>query len=403
MEWKRTWSYLPIHYNTTIGSLENITQRTFIQNNLFGNKVKVRFSNRYGKEKLVMEQVVIGKRKAGEEDIRDWISLTKDGAEQIVLMPGEEKESDEINWCIESGDDIVISVFFKEKNNIQSACSNWSGKCWYTEYQIGGNFCKEGFTNAQASREVFPYVEADVNKAHICVGISEIWVETEEKVKTIALFGDSITHMSYYSDALSQILFEKYPGRLALLNCGIGGNRVLRDASYCPEMPGEGKCFGEAAVKRFVGDVFESGTPEAVLILEGVNDLMHPYIFSHPEEIVTAQELVAGLKQLVETGKKKGATVYLGTIMPFGAAGMEWFLEAEAVRRQVNAWIREQTEADGVIDFARAIEKKEDECFMKQGLHIGDGLHPNTAGGRCMAEQVSHILLAPMIIKRRKH
>lgn len=388
MEWKKTWSYLPIPYNTTIGTLENITQRTYIKNNLSGNRVKVCFSNCYGTEKLVMEQVVIGKRTGKAEEITEWKVLTGNGQERIVLQPGEEYHSDILDWKIEAGEEIVVSVFFKEKNNVQSACSNWSARRWHTEYQVGGNHCKESFATAKESREVFPYVEADVNKAHVCVGISQIWIETEERVNTIALFGDSITHMSYYNDGLSEMMFDKYPGKITFLNCGIGGNRVLYDASYVPDMPGEGKCFGEAAVKRFRRDVLQDGAPEVILILEGVNDLMHPYVFARPEEIVTAEELIAGLMQIAEEGKKSGARVYMGTIMPFGAMEIEWLDKADAVRQQVNEWIRSQSITDGVIDFDKVIQSDTDKKYMKQEYHIGDGLHPNTEGGICMATLV---------------
>ncbi len=392
MEWKRTWSYLPIDYNTTLGILENSTERIYMKNNLSGRRVKVCFSNLYGAERLAMEQVVIGKRVAGE-DVGEWKSITAKGQEQILVQPGEEFESDVVELSVQPGEELVVSIFFKEQNKIQSVCANWAGGRWYTEYKEDGNFCMEGFVNGKASKDMLPTVDEDVNKPHICVGISEVWVETEEDVKTIALFGDSITHMSYYSDALGEILDEKYPGKVAFLNCGLGGNRVLRDATYVPEIPGDGKCFGIAALARFENNVYAKDTPEAVIILEGVNDLMHPYVFRYPDEIVTAEELKEGLQQLVEMGKAHGSVVYTGTIMPFWATEevmkeAEGIEEAEAVRQQVNQWIRSQNIADGVIDFDKAIRSEADEKYMRDETHIGDGLHPNTEGGSCMARLV---------------
>lgn len=388
MEWKIAWGYLPINYNTTIGTVENITQRTFIRNNLSGNKVKVKFSNLYGKENLILEKVVIGQRKSNEAPVDQSITLTYQNKERIIIHPQEEFYSDEMEWQVSAGSEIVVSLYIKEKINIQSACSAWSDQIWTTIYGVEGDYTLESHMDGKASREIYPYVEADVNKANIMVGISEILIQTEAKVQTITLFGDSITHMSYFSDALSKALYKDYPEKIAIVNCGIGGNRVLHDATFFKEMPGEGKCFGTAAIKRFESNVFGMLTPEVVVILEGVNDLMHPYIFGCSEEIVTAKALQEGIEAMVRTAKAKGTKVYLGTVMPFRNDEMPWLEEAEKVRNEYNEWIRNQSIADGVIDFDMAIRDSNNPQYMKEGTHIGDGLHPNEVGGMKMAQAI---------------
>ena len=60
MEWKTSWSYLPVDYETSIGTIENITQRTVFWNNLSGKKSEDSFSNRFGKEPLILTHVVFG-------------------------------------------------------------------------------------------------------------------------------------------------------------------------------------------------------------------------------------------------------------------------------------------------------------------------------------------------------
>ena len=60
MEWKTTWSYVPLNFDTTIGTLENITQRTTFWNNINGKKVKVKFTNKNGTTPLKLKEVVIG-------------------------------------------------------------------------------------------------------------------------------------------------------------------------------------------------------------------------------------------------------------------------------------------------------------------------------------------------------
>ena len=69
MEWKTAWSYLPLDYGTTIGIVENITQKTVFRNNINGNKVKVKFTNLYGNTPLKLKEVIIAQRKHGQLEI----------------------------------------------------------------------------------------------------------------------------------------------------------------------------------------------------------------------------------------------------------------------------------------------------------------------------------------------
>ena len=65
----------------------------------------------------------------------------------------------------------------------------------------------------------------------------------------------------------------------------------------------------------------------------------------------------------------------------------------EAVRQQLNAWIRTTRETDGVIDFDKAIRDPADPSKMRAGLQSGDWLHPNDAGYKAMADAVDLAVL----------
>lgn len=388
MSWYTSWSYLPVNYNTTIGTIENITQRTFFRNNLNGTHVKVKFSNRYGREPLILEKAVIGQKREGESEITQTQVLTRQGEQRIVIGPGEEFFGDELPWKIQAGTEIVLSVYIRERTDVQSACSTWRAESWHTVYGENGDFTETENFEEKQSREVYPYVEADVNKADIAVGVSAICVFSEAEVTTIALFGDSITHMSYFADALGEVLYRDYPGRVTLVNRGIGGNRILRDASFVKDMPGEGACFGAAGAARFERDVYETEHPDYILMLEGVNDMMHPEFFGNLHESVSAAELAAGVEEIVKTAHRHESRIYLGTVMPFGNDEMPGCPRGEQVRGEFNAWLRTQRLADGLFDFDGALQDAERPKYLKAGLHIGDGLHPNEAGGAAMAAVV---------------
>lgn len=278
-------------------------------------------------------------------------------------------------------------MYLKERTNIQSACSTWMAQSLRTSYAVNGDYTMEQSIEAIKSEDIYPYVKADVNKANIIFGISEINILTSEKVTTVALFGDSITHMSYYSDALINLVYKKYPGKITIVNRGIGGNRLIHDATLV-DMPGKGKCFGEAGVKRFNRDVYSNYAPEVVIILEGINDMMHPYLFNRNNEIVSVDTLKEAVVKLIEIAHNRQSKVYLGTVMPFRNDNEEFLQESEKVRIEYNNWIRNQDISDGIIDFCKAISNPQNLEYMKEGTHIGDGLHPNEKGGEEMAKEI---------------
>lgn len=392
MKWKATWKYLPVNYNADLGEVENLTQRTVFRNNLNGEKLKLKFSNKYGRVPLAIEKVTVARKDAAGQ-VQDCCIVTKDGKEAIVLAPGEEFCSDVVEWNVRAGEDILLFLYLKERQVVQCSASVWSTQTTRTQYYEGGYRLETGKDGWKESREIYPYVDADVNKADIIAGVTEILLYTEDQVRTIALFGDSITHMSYFSDALMNRILQEMPGRVSVVNYGIGGNRILRDASFAPALLGEGACFGPAGVSRFEEDVFGEDTPDLILLLEGVNDIMHPYVFQHPQEIVSAQDLSQGISRMIEVAHRHGKPIFVGTVMPFwNEEYTSWIEEGDSVRTALNTWIRQTAQADGVLDYDRVAANPEQPDRMKDGIHIGDGLHPNTRGGERMAETAFRLM-----------
>ena len=78
--------------------------------------------------------------------------------------------------------------------------------------------------------------------------------------------------------------------------------------------------------------------------------------------------------------------MYISTISPFGAFGDSWRPQAEALRCQYNALIRACSIADGIVDMDAVLRDPTDIHRMQEGLHLGDGVHPNWHGGRRMAD-----------------
>ncbi|MBP1756986.1 MAG: hypothetical protein H6Q59_3384, partial [Firmicutes bacterium] len=73
---------------------------------------------------------------------------------------------------------------------------------------------------------------------------------------------------------------------------------------------------------------------------------------------------------------------------PIRSEETDWFITTEKLRQSANDWIRNQRLSDGMIDFDLATRRESDPEYMLEDCHLGDGLHPNTSGGKRMADAV---------------
>ncbi|MDO4339436.1 MAG: GDSL-type esterase/lipase family protein [Eubacteriales bacterium] len=388
MKWVSTFSYLPVNYGFLLATVENQTQRLTFDNNLNGNRIRIRFSNRYSEKPLTLQRVSVGIVRDGA--VQNVCMVSRNGNSVIELKPGEECWSDETEYAVAAGDRIAVSTYVKEPQEIRSVSLFWSKTGPKVRLGRDGDYVSGGRFEECPAEEVYQFVREDANKGQVFYGFTGLQVLTDDKVKTIAAFGDSITHMSYVTNALYKRLYAAYPGQVALVNRGIGGNRVLHDATRVDFIPGNGCCFGDAGVKRFEKDVFGQEPADVVLVLEGINDIMHPIQFSRLEEQVTPEELLAGYGEYIQTAHRHQVAIFGATIPPCGNEEYpeEWLAAFESVRLEVNRRIREGMDFDGYFDYDEAVRDDLRSGYMRKEYHIGDGLHPNDEGGAAMAEAV---------------
>lgn len=395
MKWTSSFKYLPINYGMTLATLSDKTQRVLFENNLNGNKVRILFSNKYAKETLNLKKVTIGIENEGiVERIRE---VTLRGSKEIVLPAGAEVYSDEVEVTVKAGDRIAVNIYIDQQQKIQNLCGYWAEGGSEVRCNIEGDDTRGNAFSSTSMEEIYEFVKEDPSpvKGQFFFGFSAVQVWTEDDVKVITVFGDSITAMAFFTNALQKRLYKKYPGQVTLLNAGIGGNRLLHDATWIPDAPAEGGLFGEAGVRRFEKDVFGTDKIDSIFCLMGINDIMHPLQFEKAEESVSAEYLEQGFSYLAKKAHDHGSRIYGATIMPCGNTeySEKWMQAFEKTRRDVNQWIRTQSVYDGYFDFDEILKNDTVPAYLKEEVHIGDGLHPNTMGGKILAECVDLSML----------
>ena len=146
-----------------------------------------------------------------------------------------------------------------------------------------------------------------------------------------------------------------------------------------------------SALARFERDVLAQPGARYVIILEGINDLGHPGSGTAPlSEAVTAEDVIAGLRQMYERAHEFGFKVIGATITPFaGYTSAGYYTpEKDAQRATINTWIRTTGTLDGYIDFDQSVRDPDHPERLLAAYDGGDHLHPGDAGYKAMAAAI---------------
>jgi lysophospholipase L1-like esterase len=109
-------------------------------------------------------------------------------------------------------------------------------------------------------------------------------------------------------------------------------------------------------------------------------------------EAVSAQDLIAGLQQIIERAHEHGIRVFGATLTPFEGADY-YSADGEVERQAVNQWIRTSGAFDGVFDFDAAVRDPSHPSEFREDYQSGDHLHPSAAGYKAMADAINLSLL----------
>ncbi|XXY50743.1 SGNH/GDSL hydrolase family protein [Sorangium sp. So ce269] len=346
---------------------ETVRQRLVVTAS--GDRVRLRLSNLFGTQPLELAEVRVAKEAspfvaAPGTDRRVQFS----GKPSASIPPASEAVSDGVALAVSPGDRLIVSIH----SAAASEPATWHPFSLTTHAVATGN---------QAASETLTS-PTSITSTYWLAGVD---VESTEPQKVVVTFGDSITDGTSstmdaekrYSDRLfARLQADPETRMLAVVNQGLGGNRLLRDS------------VGPSAVSRFDRDVL--GTPGVthVIVLIGINDIGMPG-FLGPAEKATADQMIDGLESLADKAKAKGVKAFVGTLMPFEEAFPPYYTpEGEAMRQEVNTWIRGNTSYDGVIDFEAAVRDPEQPTKLLASFDSGDHLHPNDAGNEAMADAV---------------
>jgi lysophospholipase L1-like esterase len=341
------------------------TIRDIVHTSVGGKAVRVRLSNAFGTGPLLVAHTTVALPGAGVGQVAPGTmrQVTFHGGASVSIAPGAEVVSDPVRLTVAAGHDLFVTTYTPGNATPLS------------RHPVGMRhaFVVSGTDAADAmDAGVFP---TTTTAGHLVSGVD---VRAGRVRGAVVALGDSITDgyrstpdvNHRWTDVLAARL-ARAPRPLAVLNAGIGGNRILTG----------GGTRGQPALQRLDRDVLSRSGVRTVIVLEGINDIQLP-----PRQFDPAR-ITQGLRTIVARAHARRLRVVGGTLMPF--AGCVYYTpRGERTRQAVNDWIRHSGVFDAVIDFDAMVRDPAAPRRLFPPYDSGDHLHPNDAGYAAMGNGI---------------
>jgi lysophospholipase L1-like esterase len=371
MHWVGTWATAPAPAEGA--AFSNQTLRMNARISIGGHTLRVRLSNAYGTRPLLIGAAQIDPRANGPAIVPDsGRTLTFGGERSATIAAGAMLVSDPVDMTVAPLTDVAIT--FHLPGDVPASFGVTGRYARQTNYiSPPGDF---------TCADVMP-IGRLTDDWYFVNGID---VLAPAETGGIVALGDSLTdanistHDAFcrWPDQLARRLIARGRGReLGVMNQGLGGNRILHDIR------------GDSGLRRFDRDVLAQPGVTHVIVMLGTNDLRNRW--AKPEEEVTAEQMIAGLKQMAVRAHTRGIKIFGATLTPFENETFlvgAWNPAREAVRQAVNAWIRDGGAFDAVVDFDKGLRDPEHPTGMLPIYDCGDHLHPSDAGYNRMGDVI---------------
>ncbi|MET9202430.1 GDSL-type esterase/lipase family protein [Gordonia sp. NPDC003585] len=366
--------------------VSNQTFRMIVTPHLGGEVLRVRLTNRFGSSPITFGRTTVATQLRGAR-VSTPVAVHFGGKNSVTVPAGADVVSDPVVFRVRAFVPLAVSIHVPGTMGPPTKHWNANATSFYTGAGAGdatGRTSAAGYTSTTKS---WFYVNA-------------LDVRAPASTRSIVAFGNSITDgfvgatpLSVPADPNAADRQGRYPDGLqrrligasipiSVVNAGIGSNRLLTS--------GEPLLLGSRGLSRFRRDALEQSGVAGVLLLEGINDVGLP-------PFANADGMIAGYRDAIGQAHRAGVKIWLGTIKPASNALVDGVLlnpQSEHHRQQINAWIRGQRSADGVVDFDAATRDPANPSVLRREFASPDNLHPSLAGYRAMAHAVDLPMLA---------
>ncbi|WP_405990010.1 SGNH/GDSL hydrolase family protein [Streptomyces sp. NBC_00986] len=364
--WTGTWEAAP---SGTTPALPGASFRNVVHLSVGGSATRVRLTNRLGTAPLRLDAVTVALREAGPDAVPGSMRVaTFTGARTVTIPAGQDLVSDPVPLAVPDAADLLVTVHTPD-NSGPATYHRAAGQTNYLAPQGNRTADIDGSAYTATTTSWYYVTGVDVLDA--------------PAAGSVVALGDSLTD----GNGSTRDANHRWPDRLAdrlgalpsyrrlgVLNAGISGNRLLRDD------------VGPSALSRLDADALSRSGVRVLIVLEGINDVKGTPAATDPGAFEDAY------RTLVSRAHARGIRVIGATLTPYGG-NSAYTAAREAVRQEVNGFIRGGGPFDAVVDFDAAVRDPAQPQRILPGYDCGDHLHFNDAGMRALADTVDLTML----------
>lgn len=364
-------------FDSTKG-FDDQTVRMTVHTSVGGDAARIRLSNQFGTQRLQIGHVTVSlPTKSGSGDAMPGTmhEVQFGGIATAVIPQGATLLSDPIPMTVPANADLAVSIWLPTATgpatwHIIARSTTWIGK---------GDHAADISGASMSTKDTSWYYLTGVD------------VRNDSSDGAVVVLGDSV------SDGFTATMDadHRWPDRLAarldalpasdhapgVLDLGTAGSALGHNGAEFGLFE-----LGPSAAGRLDSDVFGQTGARVVVVQLSINDI---WIYHDGPDT-----LISELRQLAVQVHEHGMKVYVCTISPWQGY-RAWTEALDRTRLAENAWIRTDTDFDGVIDFDKLLQDPETPTRIKPNWDSGDHIHPNDAGFQAMADYVSLKFLLP--------
>lgn len=350
---------------------EGRTLRVIVPTNIEGERLRLTFQNPDVVRDGWIDEVTVAQcDETGVIDPSTTTAVRVGGASSFAIAAGGSAVSDEVCYTVKPGAYLAISVYTQR----QPFCGNYFLP--YVLQSPPGNHCGENFSDTAFSARDSGTILDEPRVPYLAL----VEAATASEPNVVVCFGDSITQQGYWYSVFLKNLYRAHPGKVCVLNAGIGGNRLVRDSS-----PVVGGTFGKAGICRLDEDVLQVPGVTHMTFALGVNDVMHGNTFLDQTPPPSIEEFTAGCHQVAQACREHGIQTMAFTVYPATLSeNPEYAAVLKPLYDGYNRGIR-NAGFDSVLELEPLLGESGQQRY-KDGLCQEDGLHINAAGGTVLAE-----------------
>ena len=365
------------HLPAITAQYNNQTIREIVHTSIGGNKVRVRIANTFGSAPLVIGAAHVAVSSSGSSIVpgTDRV-LTFGGRTSVTIPAGAPALSDPVDLHVQPVSDMAVSLYLPNPTKGETT-TFFQGTSFVSAGNVAGSVSLPG----AAPLSEWPFVS----------GVSV--VTSRREGDAIVAITDSATLVSQWPRALAERLNARHIDNLGVVSTALAGNRLLFNSAG---PSGPETQWGESVLTRFNRDVLGQAGVQVVIVWIGLNDLAGAGAFYPASENPSVDDVIAGLRQLVGRAHEYGLSILGCTISPMGGnISLPGFdtPQHEAARQALNHWIRTSGVFDGVVDADKVLRDPSMPTRLLLAYDSGDHLHPNTDGGRAVADSIDLRLL----------